>query len=272
MSYKITERQQAALDEIKAFHYVECLSIDWKRQVQEPFSKHGDGPNEKQWLQKEEKFKTKFFSDIVGIKQLLLTYYQFNKNRAKKTDQILYQKWEEKYPFIKNILEGEQGAWRECVKHYANFHQDCLVAIAYSLHAYDSKTVECDVYLHKQEDIIPYKIEKTTKKGKIRYHTMPKTKRFELYQYHVYSCLNKIVNDLFAVLPCDTVFINGLIGSAEKHQPILSVVIERNHHRQKRCPKQTFEKHRQIVNFKKRSGYYSIKRVYSPQVLHSKEE
>ncbi|QGH33512.1 hypothetical protein GI584_05540 [Gracilibacillus salitolerans] len=271
MSYKITNRQQAALDELKAFHYHECSSLDWRRQAQEPFSKHEAGPNEKNWIQNEEKFKASFFSNIVGINQLLLAYYQFKQNRGKRIDQIIYQKWEEKYPFIKSILEGEQDSWRECVKQYASFHQNCDVAMAYSLHAHDSKTVECDVYLHELQNIIPSKIEKTTERGRIRYHNMPKTKRFELYQYHVYSCLNKIVNDLFAVLPCETVFINGVIGSAEKHQPILSAVIERNHHQQKRCPKRTIEKHRQMVIFKKRSGFHPLKRVYAPQDLYFTE-
>jgi hypothetical protein len=271
MSYKITNRQQTALDELKAFHYDECSYIDWNSHVQEPFSKNEAGPNEKVWIQKEEKFKSNLFSDIVGINQFLLFYYRQKKHRAKKVDQILYQKWEENYPFIRKVIEGDMDSWRECVKKYANFHQNCDVAKAYSLHVHDSKTIECDVYLHEMEEIIPSKIEKTTKKGKIRYLNMPKTKRYELYQNHVYSCLNKIVNDLFAVLPCDRVFINGIIGSGENHKPILSSVIERKQHQQRRCPKRTIERHRHMVTFKKRSGFYPLKRVYSPEVLYSKE-
>ncbi|CQR46592.1 hypothetical protein BN1058_00861 [Paraliobacillus sp. PM-2] len=271
MTYKITTRQQAVLDELKAFHYNERPSIDWKKQLEEPFSKRDTGPNEKSWNQKETQFKSTFFSSIVGINKLLLTYYRFKKNKAKKMDELAYQKWEERYPFVKNIVEGELNSWRECVRNYANFHQNSAIARAYCLHVQDSKTVECDIYLHDLSDIIPFKIEKTTKKGKLRYHDMPKTKRYELYQHHVYSCLNKIVNDLFAVLPCDTVFINGAIGSADNPQPILSAVIERNNHQQNRCPMRTIERHRQMVMFKKRSGFYPLKKVYSPQLLHPKE-
>ncbi len=96
---------------------------------------------------------------------------------------------------------------------------------------------------------------------------MPKTKRYDLYQYYVYSCLNKIINDLFSVLPCERVFINGISGSYENHQLILSSVVERKEHKQKRCPKRTLEKHRHMVTFKMRSGFYPLYTVFSPQLL-----
>lgn len=271
MTYKITRRQQAILDELKAFHFDECPSINWEREIKEPFPRDSVGPNERTWIQKEKKYKSSFFSKMVGINSIINSYFRLNRNKARKGDTLLYQKWEENYPFAKNMLDGHQEPWREAVKKYASFHQNSDVAQAYSLHVYDFRTVECDVFLHTLEKIIPSNIEKITKRGKIRYYEMPKTKRHDLYQYYVYSCLNKIINDLFAVLPCERVFINGISGSYENHQPILSFVVERKEHKQKRCPKSTLEKHRHMVTFKKRSGFYPLYRVYSPRILLKEE-
>lgn len=271
MTDKITSRQQTILDELKAFHFNECPSINWEREIKEPFLRNSVGPNERTWIQKEKQFESNFFSQILGISSIINSYYRLNKNKARNRDSLLYQKWEKNYPFAKNVMDGHQESWREAVKKYASFHQNRDVAQAFSLHVPDSVTVECDVFLHTLEKIIPSQIEKETKRGKIRYCEMPKTKRYDLYQYYVYSCLNKIINDLFSVLPCERVFINGVIGSNENHQPILSSVVERNEHKQERCPKLTLEKHRHMVTFKKRSGFYPLNTVYSPQILLKEE-
>jgi hypothetical protein len=271
VTYKITSRQQAKLDELKALHFDKCPPINWEKEIKEPFPRNSVGPNEQTWIQKEKQFKFNFLSQIFGISLIINSYYRLNKRKARKRDVLLYKKWENNHPFVKKVLDGHQDTWREAVKKYASFHQYCNVAQAYSLYVLDSETVECDVFLHSLEEIIPSKIEKTTKRGKIRYHEMPVTKRYDLYQYHVYSCLNKIINDLFSVLPCERVFINGISGSYEDHQPIISSVVERKEHIQKRCPKRTLEKHRHMVTFRKRSGFYPLYRVYSPQILLREE-
>ncbi|RYG73195.1 hypothetical protein EU245_07410 [Lentibacillus lipolyticus] len=268
MSYKITERQQFALDELKAFHFEESPSIDWQKETSEPFSKNTAGPNEKVWIDKKRNFETKLLSKIAGVNQLFHAYYSFKQNKGTKADQLLYQKWEENYPFAKSMIKGELDSWRLAVRRYANFRHNCDVAKAYKLHLYDEETVECDVYLHALEEVIPIRVEKVTERGKIRFHNMPKTNRLELYETYVYSCLNKIVNDLFAVLPCDIIFINGVLELDASPQPIFSAVIDRKHHQQKRCPKRTIVQHnRHFVTFKKRSGFYPLKRVFSPQGL-----
>ncbi|WP_156960081.1 hypothetical protein [Oceanobacillus manasiensis] len=260
------------MDELKAFHFDECRTIDWEMKTKEPFSRGSVGPEERTWIQKEKKFEVIFFSKLVGINSIINSYYKLNRNKARKRDTLLYQKWEKNYFFAKRMLDGHQELWREAVKTHATFHKKGNVGQAYSLYVFDSRTVECDIFLHTIEKIIPSKVEKTTKRGKISYHEMPITKRYDLYQYHVYSCLNKIINDLFAVLPCERVFINGVSGTYEKHQPILSFVVEREQHKQTRCPKRTLEKHQHMVTFKKRSGFYPLDRVYSPQVLFKEDE
>ncbi|WP_143484604.1 hypothetical protein [Halalkalibacillus sediminis] len=260
------------MDELKAFHFDECPSINWKSKIMEPFPWDSVGPNEQTWIQKDKKFESNFFSQIVVINSVINNYFRLNKYKSRKRDTLLYQQWKENYPFAKTVVEGHEGAWREVVKKHASFHQNGDIAQAYGLYVFDSRTVECDVFLHTIEKIIPSKIEKTTKRGKIRFHDMPKTKRYDLYQYYVYSSLNKIINDLFAVLPCERVFINGLIDSHENHQPVLSCVVERKEHKQKRCPKRTLEKHRNMVTFKKRSGFYPLNSVYSPEILLKEKE
>ncbi|UTR06459.1 hypothetical protein MM326_20690 [Alkalihalobacillus sp. LMS6] len=267
MSYKITYRQQAMLDELKAFHFNECSIMEWKDKLTEPFPKNAIGPNEQKWIEKEEQFQLRFYSKIVGISLIFKRYYQIKRKRTSKLDQSLYQRWEKELPFTKQIMEGHQQSWREAVKKYASFHQNLNLAKAYSLYVYDRHTVECDVFIHSIDSVIPARIEKVTKRGTIRYHDMGKTKRNDLYQDYVYSCVNKIVNDLFAVLPCKRVFINAVIGSYDDHLPILSSVVERKHHRQLRCAKNTLEKQRHMVKFKVRTGFEPIHTIYSPDLL-----
>ncbi|MFZ3577875.1 hypothetical protein [Virgibacillus sp. DJP39] len=271
MSYKITYRQQAKFDELKAFHFEECPSIEWEKEAVEPFSKNELGPNEKVWVEKELNYNPSFIPRKIGLSKIVTTYLRFNKKRGSKVDCSLYRNWEQQYPLVKSMLEGDQESWREVVKTHATFHKRPQIAEAYSLHVHNANIIECDVYLHTLEKMIPSRIEKVTKRGNVRYHDMPKTKRYELYESYVYSCLNKITNDLFAVLPCHSIFINGVTGTYENHLPILSSLIERKRHQQKRCPKRTIERHRHMVTFKKRSGFYPLNRVYSPQVLFSKE-
>lgn len=272
MSYKTTYSQQLYLDELKAFHFDECPTVNWEKEAKEPFPQGSIGPNEKVWTYKEENFDSNFLSNIIGLNNIITSYYRFKRKRAEKKDNKIYDSWMEKHPFAKSMLDGNLESWRYAVNKYAKFHQNRNIAIAYSIHLYNYKIVECDVYLHDMEKIIPNKLEKVTKRGKIRYHEMPKTKRYELYQQYVYSCLNKITNDLLAVLPCNTVFINGAIGSEALHHPIISAVIDRKQHRQVRCPQKTIKRHRYMAIFKQRSGFYPLKTVYAPKVLFVKED
>ncbi len=271
MTYTISYRQQVELDELKAFHFDECSFIDWDREAVEPFTKNEVGPNEKIWLKKEKNYSPHTISIKIGLSKIISKYLDFNKSRGRKLDQFIYRNWEEKYPFVKSMLEGNQECWRQAVKRNANFHKKVAIAKAYNIHVHDSFTVECDVYLHSIERVIPEHLEKVTKRGHLRYHETPKTQQYALYESYVYSCLNKITNDLFAVLPCQTIFLNGINGTYEDHYPIFSTVIERKLHQQERCPKRTIEPHRNMVTFKKRSGFIPLNRVYSPNVLFSKE-
>lgn len=271
MTYKITNRQQAQFDELIAFHFQECNAINWKELEKEPFPKKGYGPNEIIWADRNKKYSPSEITQKIGLSRIIMKYIEINQSRGRKKDIIIYKNWEEKYPFIKEILSGNENAWRQAIRIYANFHKNLDIAKGYSLYVHDHKTIEFDIYLNSLDMAIPNHIEKVTKRGHIRYHPMPKTKRYELYKSYVYSCINKIINDAFAVLPCQTIFLNGLNGTYENHYPILSMVIERKLHHQERCPIKTISSHRTMVVFKKRSGFNQLSRVYSPKILFPEE-
>ncbi|WP_139070026.1 hypothetical protein [Bacillus sp. FJAT-27225] len=269
--YRITNRQQVQLDELKAHHLYGCSPIDWLKESVEPFPKYRLGPAEEVWADKEDRYQPSHFSKKIGFSKIVTYYYKYQRNKGRTVDQRIYEKWEERYPFVKKVLEGDPQAWRMAVKKYGQFHRNPSLAKAYSLYVY-SNIVECDVYLHTLENVIPYQIEKVTKRGNLRYHIFPKMKRIELYEMYVYSCLNKVIIDLLAVLPCHTIFINGVYGDGYDVEPIISSVIERKKFQQYRCPKRTLQRHRLLVTFKKRSGFCVLNRVYSPRILYDKED
>ncbi|MGG3269867.1 hypothetical protein ABEP16_13220 [Priestia aryabhattai] len=271
MTYKITLTQQAQLDRLIKFHLNICSSIDWEKEEIEPFSKEQAGPKEKVWSERELNYIPSKLSTLLRIHRCKIKYWRFKQGHGRKQDIILYRQWEESYPFVQSILRGDQDAWRTAVKTFATFPYQNEVLKAYSLHTYNQVTAECDIFLHCIDEVIPKKIQKITKKGHLRYHNMPKMKRYSLYESYVYSCLLKITNDLFATLPCEVIYLNGIVGSKDRHQPILSTVIERNLHQDNSQPLLAIQQHRHIVSFKKRSGFDPIKRVYSPIVLNKKK-
>ncbi|GAE35601.1 hypothetical protein [Halalkalibacter akibai] len=267
MSYKVTERHKSYLTQLKSYHLFTCSSINWDKQIAEPYQQGEIGPNEKFWADIKNKYNSSKIERLVCLDKLKVRYWESKQKKARRMDSDLYSNWKRRYPFVKKVLQGDQESWREAVRKYATFHKELDVAQAYSLHVYDQKTVECDVFLQPIDVIIPFKIEKITKRGYLRYHDMPKTKRYSLYESYVYSCLLKIVQDLFAVLPCNTIYLNGIAGTRTHHSPIISTVVEDTLDRRLQNPILVLQKHRHMVSFKKRSGFQPIERVYSPTLM-----
>jgi hypothetical protein len=267
MTYKVTSRQKMLLERFEKYHLFDSLYLDWNERATEPFPKGQAGPNETIWIKKEENYEPYKISQAVGINHFKINYWRFRRQKARKLDLIIHKEWEQNYPFVWKVLTGDQEAWREAVRRYAVFYKKQEVATAFSLHLFNKDTVECDVFLHEINEIIPNQIEKVTPKGYKRYFPMQKTQRLTLYEKYIYSCLARIVQDLFAVLPCKVIYINGILGSRYDHTPIISLVVERTTFNKRNDPKKIFKDNRCLVEFKKRIGFNSINRVYSPTVL-----
>ena len=269
MSSKVTSAQESFLTRLEEFHKNWCEPIDWKQRSLKPFNKGQLGPGEAMWATKLQSYEPPMLERYIGIHKVKPMYWQYKKRKAANEDLKLYQEWEVNHPFVQQVMSGDQDVWREVVRLHATFHQEQTIAKSYSLHKYDQNTAECDVFLHSMEEVIPSKIEYATKRGQIRYRDFPKTKRIILYESYVYSCLVRVARELFAVLPCRTIYLNGLLGSAQDHFPILSAILERNALKARGAsPHVLLQKNRTLVAHKKRTGFHQIDRVYSPCIMN----
>lgn len=267
MTYRLTHRQMAELEQLRNFHGIYCDKLDWVAKAKEPFPKNGIGPNELIWKDRMESYSPKHIEKYLFLDHVKRFIWNRKQLLGKKRDDRLYQEWEKENPLVQKVLSGDEDVWRKIVRTHCTF-LDHRVAKGYSLHKYSLAAVECDVYLYAMDEIIPSKLEKATKKGSIRYHDMPATKRLELYESYIFSSLSKIADDLFKVLPCDTLYLNGLTEDRGDYKPILSSVLSRKTTLRYACFKKKFQNQRLMVEFKKRSGFSPINRVYSPDILN----
>lgn len=273
MSSKITASQEGFLKQLVEFHKNCCETIDWQQKVLEPFHQGQMGPGEAEWARKLQSYRPVFFEKLLGLHKMRPMYWKHKKGQAGKVDQKLYLEWETNLPFVQQVVNGDLDVWRGVVRDYATFHQNVSIARAYSLHTYDAETVECDIFLHPIDEMIPAKLEYTTKRGHIRYRDFPKTHRIELYESYVYSCLVRVARELFAVLPCETIYLNGLLSTGENHYPVISTIFERQSLKARgTSPSRVIQAQRHFVTHKKRTGFHQINRVYSPCVMNQKVE
>jgi len=133
----------------------------------------------------------------------------------------------------KLLLAGNGEEKIEAIKEFSPFSEITNLGSSVSFSVGGHSTVEATIHIHGN-DIIPDEVKGLLKSGRLSVKKMPKGKFNELYQDYVCSCVLRVANELFSVIPDDLVavtaideLLNTKTGHLEK-SPILSACVSRS--------------------------------------------
>lgn len=180
------------------------------------------------------------------------------------------QDWQEDVSLAKELIGGNIKAKEDVINKFEPFSEISNLGSSLSIKISDKGFVEAIINVHGTE-IVPTESKSLLKSGKLSVKIMPKGKFNEIYQDYVCSCVIRIANELFSILP-DTLIlvtaVDDLLNEATGHlekTPILSVAISRN--TINRLNLETIDPSESMVNFvhnmsfKKTKGFEKVEPI-----------
>lgn len=126
------------------------------------------------------------------------------------------------------------------------------------------------------EKVIPKETKSLLKSGKLSVKKMPIGRFYEIYQDYICSCIFRIVNELFALLPIEVVIVTAfdeILNTSTGHleaQPILSVTAPRktikSFNMDRIDPSDAMSNFVHNMNFKKTKGFSMVKQLKSSDI------
>jgi len=188
------------------------------------------------------KYKAGFFTNLLGRENKVRAKLAKKVEVAKQKDadknlslQVEYEKkyaeWEHWNQFSANILSGDLRAYQVMLAEYNPFSQIFgLKVVEVAFERADCAIVRVTV---DGPSIVPLEFKKLTPAGNLSSREMPKGLGHEIYQDYVCSAALRVSQELFQLLPLETVCVNCqalLLKASTGHledQTILSVCIPR---------------------------------------------
>jgi len=182
-------------------------------------------------------YKPGFFDKIFNRVDKKREEFGKNISRAKEKDDENYKysisDWKESVELSKLLLAGNGEAKIEAINEFSPFSEITNLGSSLSFFIGNNSTVEATIHIHG-DDIIPDEVKSLLKSGRLSVKKMPKGKFNELYQDYVCSCVLRVANELFSVIPDDLAVVTAIdellntkTGHLEK-SPILSVCVSRS--------------------------------------------
>ncbi len=209
---------------------------------------------------------SKLFEEIEKAKTEDEVQYQ----RATKEHEQQYADWKDGKVFAQWVLSGEVQAFAEAIQEFNPFSELSDLGSTNRFQVEDSQSVMAVFQVHG-EQVIPRESKSVLKRGKLSVKKIPKRRFYELYQDYVSSCVLRLANELFALLPIGSVVITAsddLLNSQTGHledQAILSVAIPRKTFEtlnlEKIDPSDSMKKFVHRMDFKKTSGFSPVERL-----------
>lgn len=231
--------------------------------------------------EKEAAYRPSFIDRIFGLEkrkrtQLGLKVQQaisqdIENNRKAELDwQKAHDEWVADIALAERVLNGDPQAKLEVIKQLDPFSEIAELGSELTFRINEAGVLECDLLAHGTK-VIPDEIKSLLSSGKLSVKKMPITKFNELFQDYVCSCVLRIANELFSILPEEMVMItvvDTLLNTATGHlekQPILSAVIPRatlvTLNLQTVDPSDSMRNFIHHMSFKKASGFSAVAKV-----------
>lgn len=137
----------------------------------------------------------------ADTKEFERLHNQFQKDR---------QDWVTMQALARRVVDGDYKAYMEVIKDFSNFKGIALgndLQFKYS----DKGFLAFDLYVMKQEEVIPEEEYNLRASGTLSTKKMAKTKGIDIYQDHVCSCLLRVCREVFGLLPVPSVQANAVM-------------------------------------------------------------
>lgn len=180
------------------------------------------------------------------------------------------KEWKEIVVIAKAILGGKAEAKVEAIDNLQPFLEISNLGSSLSIHVYENGLLEATINVHGSE-IVPSETKSLLKSGRLSVKNMPKGKFNEIYQDYVCSCVLRIGNELFSIIPDNLVIVTAvdeLLNSQTGHleeAPILSVAISRRTIESLSLasidPSDSMVNFKHNMSFKKTKGFDPVERL-----------
>lgn len=273
------------IDIIQSLHKECSEKVDWVT-----IAKLTPPPEPKNTHQKEtgarlkaENYKPGFFDKILKRSEKKQKQLNDSIPKAKEADINKHEKnikkwksdlsaWEEKTKLSKLLVEGDKESKINVIKELNPFSEISDLGSSLSFAVHENSIVEAEIHIHG-EKIVPSEIKILLQSGRLSVKKMPKGKFYEIYQDYVCSCVLRVANELFSILPDNMVIVTALdemlntkSGHLEK-SPILSVAVARNTldslNMNNIDPSDSMSNFLHNMSFKKTQGFEPVMRVES---------
>ena len=201
-----------------------------------------------------------------------------------ETYQRLLQEWRKKHEdwkdsrdFAERVLAGDIKALGEAIETLNPFSDIAALGSSLNFSIHDTGIVDAALQVHS-EDVVPKEALSLLKSGRLATRQMPKSRFNELYQDHVCSCVLRVANELFAILPVDMVFVTAedkLLNTQTGHleeTSIVSAAIPRETIRSLNLdlidPSDSMSSFAHRMHFNKTSGFSGVERL-GPEELEA---
>lgn len=219
----------------------------------------------------EERKRKKLKAAIETAKQKDLKKYR----RAHENWQSEMADWQKTSGLAKRILEDDPKAKMEAVREFNAFAEISQLGSNVNVVVKDTGAVEATVNVHGK-DVIPDEVKTQLQSGRLSVKKMPKGKFNELHQDYVCSCVLRVANELFSLLPDELVFVTAtdqLLNSATGHLedlPIVSACITRKTldslNLNQVDPSDSLSNFVHSMVFKKTQGFGAVEQLDSGQI------
>lgn len=144
-----------------------------------------------------------------------------------------HNEWLENQNLAKSLFNNDAKAKIKVIAEADPFSEISALGSRLSIKAFDNGMINANLSVCGA-DVIPTDIKTLLKSGRVSEKKMPKGQYNELYQDYVCSCVLRVANELFALLPDEQVFVtatDNLLNTKTGHleeMPILSVCVSRS--------------------------------------------
>lgn len=229
------EEYEARIEAITSIHKYCDDTIDWPYilSLPAPFDGNGPGPLTQKAQHDIDNYKPGFFASHFKIfgkakKFLMDTALE----DAKQKDTKEYNEWHELHNTAKRVLSKDTDLMLEVIEEMSPLDDLLDFGSGFEISFVNENIVEVEFDI-KADTVIPKEALSLTATGKLSKKALPVSKRLDIMQDYVCSCVLRIARDMFAILPVNNVlihakdnFIDTSIGNSTT-KDILSVDITR---------------------------------------------
>jgi hypothetical protein len=271
------------IERLKSVHKDCSESIDWSsiKNIPPPSEPVQKSTNEQNAQAEYDNFKPGVLDKLLNTTEKRLDSLKQKISEAKLLDerefQILqdeyqsqYKDWEESKSLAERVLKGDKNAYLEVINEMNPFSEIAELGSSLNFKIGDTGIIETSINVHG-ESLIPTESKSLLRNGKLSAKKLPKGTYYELHQDYICSCVIRVANELFAILPVDLVIvsaIDNILNTASGHmeeQPILSVAISRKTlemlNLEQIDPSDSMKNFVHKMNFKKSSGFSPVQSI-----------